>query len=710
MAKVQPLKTNFAAGELAPEIAMRRDTKQYRDGAKSLLNSRVLLGGGVKRRSGTERITTTPNGDSFIFEFIYNQTTQYVLVFSAERMDAYSRDPDTGVLTAAGNVTSCPWTGKKFKTMDVCVSGNTIIVTHPDFLHTIVRTGASTWVADEFPFYIDAQARVHEPHTKVAANATTILPSALGGSITLTTSAAHWTADYVGKRIRVIDREVEITAYTSSTVVTATVLQPLRPYQDLTVASSIFFAVDDVVEGETSGAKGIVLAVPNATTVSVVITEALTKFEAEELIGPNGHSTISAVADASPLPVRDWSEALYHVTTGFPRCAVIHRGRILFGGSAAAPSALAGSSIINIFDFDVGTGSDSEGFLETIGDTASITIIRLHSTEQLLVLTDSGPYYVPESAQNVFRPSSLAFNKFGGNWPALSTRTVDFDGGVLYLSGSIVIKLAPTGSNTAFWDATEKSFLCPHLIRTPVDICVVDNYLGGPERYACIVNADGTLAVMQLIDAEEIRNFVPWQTTGEFKSACALFGQIYAVVRRDSSASTYYLETFLDELSLDSTVEFADETALNAGKGAAFGTATVNVCVTDGETQLFHLGTYPLNHLPYVPPGPYQVGFFYDRNIELMPPNIEDSGGNMAGDLMRIVEATVHVLESARFAANGYELQAYQINKDTNLPPPHRTGPRYFQFLGWEVEPTITITQPDPMPLTVLAIGTKVSF
>jgi hypothetical protein len=36
MARRKTLQTNFSAGELAPELAMRQDTEQYKNGAKSL--------------------------------------------------------------------------------------------------------------------------------------------------------------------------------------------------------------------------------------------------------------------------------------------------------------------------------------------------------------------------------------------------------------------------------------------------------------------------------------------------------------------------------------------------------------------------------------------------------------------------------------------------------------------------------------------------
>jgi hypothetical protein len=478
----------------------------------------------------------------------------------------------------------------------------------------------------------------------------------------------------------------------------------------LTVTASANFAVGEVVEGDTSGAIGIVLAIPDAVTVTVVIATGLTKFEAEELVGPNGFTTISAVADASPAATPDWTEQMFSDIYGWPSCIEIHRSRILLGGNAAVPNAIAGSTILNVFDFDIGEGGDADGFVETIGDSQAVSVLQLHSSEQLIVLTDRGPYYVPESSQSPFRPTALAFNHFGGTWPAAPVRCKDYDGGALYISDSSVIKMSPTGQINAVWTADEKSYLCPHLIISPVDMFVVENFNGGPERYAGFVNSDGTMCVMQLSDAEEIRNFVPWTTSGNYKAACAQSGFVYTVVSRFVKGATrYFLELFAERLTMDFVTEYETGPELSDDVYDHYDAGTVHVVVSQDDVPRYYLGVHPVNFTD-LPTGDYQAGWLYDREIETLPPNIEDGDGNRAGEIMRIIEANVHVLESCRFAVYGTELTPYLITEDPSAPPPQRTGPIRVKIMGRSREPTLTISQPDPLPLTVLGIGTKVSY
>jgi hypothetical protein len=706
MARRKSLQTSFSAGELAPEVAMRQDTDQYQNGAKSLLNRRMLIGGGHVRRPGSwweAQLETNP----VLAEFIVNQTTQYVLSFAAGTMYAYVRNLDTGHLTAAGSITGGPWTGSIYLEMDWVQRGNVIFLTHASMpTQRIERTGAASWSRTALTVSIGPAGRPEHAFLKVAAAGMTLQPSALTGSITLTASAALFVAAHVGQYIRYLGKAMLITAFTDSTHVTATVIEALPGTQTLTVTSSASFAVGEVVEGATSGAKGLVTGIPDGTHLTVVIIEGLTKFAAENLTGPNGVTAISAVADATPSAVTDWDEQLFGPVYGYPGCIELHRNRLVFGGHPAAPDYLIASVINDLYNFNTGTGGDADAIIESIGDAGASKIVQLSSAEQLLVLTDRGPYYVAEGLNNPFRASSISFLPFGSPWPINATAQVQaFDSGAIMVSGSLIIKARQTGNQTATWDADEVSLLSPHLIETPDRIAVTSNFAGNPERYAVFRNSDGTAAVLQLVEVQKIRNFTPWTTDGEYLSFASIAGDLYAAVSRTIDNQTkYILELFDQNITVDCAVQYATEAAMDAGVPTQYGDTDVNVVTPD-----YHLGEGPVS-LRTFPAGPYTVGLYYTSTTEILPPVIPGPEGPMAGDLMRIVECYVHVLTSARFAANGRSLSAYQLSDDISLPPPLKNGPQRFQFMGWSREPTVTITQADPLPLEILAVKTIVAY
>jgi hypothetical protein len=624
---------------------------------------RCLIGGGATRRPGMPHLATLTQRSVGI-EFIVDSSTKYILCFSAGRMDAFLPDG-----TAAGSLTSCPWTGTIFEEMDFEQSGNTIFLFHAEMPTQIVtRTGAASWSRAAFTFFSGVGGRTEQPYYKVAAPAVTLAPSAV----------------------------------TDGDTATGTVVEPLPPTQTLTVTSSANFAVGEVILGDTSGARGQVTGVPDGTHITAVIIVGLTPFAAEPLIGPNGETAISAVASATPAAVTDWDEQLFSAVNGYPACGVLHRNRLIFAGHPVVPNAIMASRLGNLYSQDIGDASDADAIFELIGDASAAAIVQMHSAEQLLIATDHGLYYIPESQANPFRPTSISFSPFGSPWPITPTcKARSFDDGVIFISGSVIIIARPTGNITQSWGAEEVSLLSSHIIDNPIRLGVTTNFNGGPERYALLVNADGTIAALQLVSAQKIRNVTPWDTDGTINSVVCLQGDVYLTTTRTLAGSTAYALEMLDQdVTLDSARtldDLSDTTAI-------FGTDAANVVVDN-----YSLGTYPLT-VDDPPDGPYTVGLFYDTRTEILPPAIEDEEGPAAGELMRIVESYVSVISSARFAQNGYELSAYQVTDALDQPPPLRTGPQRFQFMGWSREPTLWITQPDPLPLTVLAIKSTVAY
>lgn len=700
MPRKKSFQTNFSAGELAPELISRQDTEQYANGAKSLLNYQCLIGGGARRRPGLAWLANLPF-DSILVEFIVNQTTRYILAFSAGRMDAFLEDG-----TAAGNLTAKPWTGTIWREMDWAQAGNTIFLVHPDMPpQRVIRTGAATWLSGPFEFFRGPGSTTEQPYYRVANPAYTLAPSALSGpGITLqaTVGSNVFVGAHVGSIFRYVGKEVLITAVADGDTAVGNVIETLPSTQSLTVTSSAQFAVGEAVAGQVSNARGTITAIPDGVHVEVVVTTGLTEFEVEDLVGPNGVTSISAVAAATPAAVVDWDEQLFSVVNGYPACIELHRNRLLFAGHPAVPNALIASRINNLYSFNVDDGTDADAIFETIGDAGASAIVQLYSAEQLLVLTDHGPYYVPESQANPFRPTSIAFFPFGSPWPiTASAKARPFDGGVLAVSGSLVIKLKPTGDLTRSWDAEEVSLLSSHIIHSPVGLAVASNFAGGAERYAFLLNDDGTIAVLQLVEQQKIRNVTPWETSGSVKSICCIQGDAFAVVQRFVAGATHY---YLEKFDTSYTLDLARTVAAITDIAPFYGTTSVNV-IAGG----YSLGPTPLA-FGTPPAGPYEVGLFYDTELEILPPAVDDREGSHAGELMRILESYVQVQDSARFAQNGYELSAYQVTDALDEAPPNRSGFQRFQFQGWSREPTLTITQPDPLSLTVLGIKTIVAF
>lgn len=712
MARTKTIQTNFGAGELAPDFWYRQDASQYGAGAKSLLNARLFVGGGAESRPGSLWLATLP-ADSRLREWVVNESTKYMVAFSAGRFDAYLPDG-----TAAGSLTGCPWTGEMWRTMDISQAGDTAFVTHSGFWPKVItRTGPSTWAIADYAFAAGPAGRKEQPYFKFAPPAMTLQPSARTGSITLTSSAAWFSAAYVGLRLRYAGREVLITGYTSPTQVSATVTEELPRTQRLVMTSSMGFSVGDVVEGLLSNSRGKVVTVVNSTTIEVVLIDSLAPFIGthgvnlwETVLGPTGKASISDAANVTtvdPAAFDEWDEQVFGPIWGYPSCVEIHRARLCFGGVTGIPGALIASKPDNLYDHNVGKGNDGDAIFETIGNAGASGIVQMHSAEQLLVMTDNGAFYVPEASNNPFRPSGISFNPFGNPWAISTAPARAYDGGVLMVSGSLVIKARPTGDTTRQWTADEVSLLSAHMLNDPVDLAVGSNFARGPEKYAFLVNSDGSMAVLQLIEAQETRNMVPWKTAGEYRSVACLGGDCYVCVRRVIDGSTVYLlEKFDPATSLDATRVYADVSAVN-GWQADWGATAVTIITADLR---YALAAPPLL-LEDPPAGPYHVGIVPspDFEIETLPPVVDLNGVIYTGEPMRILRCWVQARDSARFTSMGTELTAYLVTDHVDQPPNKRSGPQVFESLGWKIEPTVRITRADPLPVRILGIKTEVA-
>lgn len=701
MAKTTVVQTSFAAGELDPSLAMRHDVQQYQAGARRLTNGRLLVGGGVRRREGTRWLDALV-GDGRIIPWTVNETTKYVVVLTAGRFDAYHDDG-----TWAGCLLECPWSLSQARAATWFQSANTLFLAHTDFpTQRIMRTGPDSWARDAVAFAQPAGAagRVHQPYLKVAPENMTLRPSARVGSITLTTSAAWWRAEHVGGRVRYAGREVAVTSIASSTVANGTVIDELPPTQEVIVDNGSGWSIGQVVEGDETGARGEVIEI-DGNKLTILVDERLTGMSAgEHLIGPDSRAKInSTVTDAGYGPgaaVRNWDEQLYGPAHGYPAAVGLHRNRMILAGGRAVPNVVCASRTDALYDFDVGDALDTDAVIDLLGDSAAQRIVQVVSTEQLLVLTDRGAYYVAESPSRPFTPANVSLLPFGSPWPASNARAEPFDNGVIVVTGSTIVKLSPTGDTTAQWTGAPTSLLASHTIKAPVDAAFTTGWYGGVETYGFFVNADGTMACMQLLESQQVRSFAPWSIAGSIRSVAAVGDELFLVTRRTvNGAVKHLLERVDPALSLDAATVYN-----------SLGEALERYGATPGVQVV--AGRYALGGLPQPDPaadGPYEVGLEFPWVIETLPPVVQGRNGPVVHDTMRICRVWVELQSSHRLSVSGQTLTAYAVTDDLSEAPPQRNGPQEFRLLGRARRPTITIQAPEPLPVTVLGLSMEVS-
>lgn len=255
MGRFSTTRNNFLGGELSLRADGRVDIPQYLLGCKELKNFVPIPSGGITRRPGTRYLDkvqgASPNvaGSTKLIPFVFSSTDSYVIII-------YN---DVTAGETKFRVYSSGTTGGNFTEQTVSVSGTE----PPDYMNTdlrqiqyaqsadvmflcidgykpfvIYRTGSPGSYTFNVTRYVDGSgfgagdSWLRVPYlSEILAATTTITPSATTGAITLTASSPIFTNLNVGSFYRITHGAttgyVRVTAFTSSTQVSATVLATL---------------------------------------------------------------------------------------------------------------------------------------------------------------------------------------------------------------------------------------------------------------------------------------------------------------------------------------------------------------------------------------------------------------------------------------------------------------------------------------------------
>jgi len=720
------VQTNFSSGEIGPLMDMRHDTGAYQNGARRLRNVSVLNQGGITRRPGTEYLATL-NGRSRMIPFEFSNTEQYIFAFGDQRLDIYST---AGSLIQS--LTSCPWTTSILFSMTYSQAADVMIVCSPQMATQIIRrTSANTFTRTAFSFDQSVNGeQIYQPYYKFADDSVTLSCSGTTGSVTVTSSAAHFTAGYVGTRIRWFGIELDITAYTNSTTVTATVKGELKGAYDIdpmkteegTSTVEITHANHGLATGASvtiSGANafaGLTKSHINGTFSITVLNDNVYKFTAGGTAnasadggGPNVHFT------GNNIPTRNWDEPAFSTVRGYPGCVTFHESRLWFGGSYSQPDSLWASKIGQFFNFNVGEGLDNESIQVSVGSDDISSVLHLVSNRHLQIFTATSEFYVPRVSQSTITPGNITIAR-QTPYGCTTVMPLPFDGATVYLQGtrSAIREFLYTDTEQAY-SAPMLTLLADHLIDTPNDMNILFGTEDRPEQYLLVVNNDGTIACFHSARSEKLAAWSLWETehpsnTAKFDSLVSIGNRMYFSVLRGSS---YYLERLAKndlELTLDCAKSYT--------AGSATKTWTINAIYANRTVSVvsnnYYLGDFACNGSSQIVLNDevtsITVGFNYDVTIESLPANINLPSGNYSGRPKRIARVILALNSTLAVNVQGNRLIIRQVTDDFSLQPTAVTGKREFFLLGFNRDATVIITQSEPLPLRLLGMAMEVSI
>ena len=698
MARRFPFSTSFAAGEVAEEYLMRTDLQVRNESCRQFRNAMNAAGGGFRRRWGTLDLAAL-DGLSRLETYGIGADDARLIVFSNGKFQ-------TRTLAGAviQSITGCPWTAAELFTMQVAIEDGKIVVTSTEFAPRLLTLASGTWSIAVLGFADGLNGTKLQPYWRFAERGVSLTPGAFSGSgVTLQTSASFFTADHIGTRLRYTGNEITVTAVTDGDTAAGTVIGTLFPTLTVTVGSSSGFIAGQVVQGDTTQIRGVISGVPSGTSLTVQLLDGYTQFDpVEPLVGPTAKSTISAIAVAgAPAATIEWDEALISTARGYPNACALHRNRLMMGAFPSAQNVMAASATGDITDFNTGTGLETDAIIERVGRESSIGLRHFGSTEQLLLLTEAGVYYVPEQVGAPLSPTNFELLKIGPEAAAAPQPLLVSEGLIFAEQGSGRAMICiPTGNVRRSWEIADLSELAFHLMGTPVEMELLAANTQ-TDRLVLVLKDDGDLAVLTYRRNQTFSAWGLWSTTGSWRSLVVANGVLYAVAERTLDGVTAFrLEKF------DSGA-WADGMKSLATLATAFTPyADTTVGAWDGPSKI---GTFTMNSSGVIQGvddsySAIRIGFDFPLTVEGPPPVDQQMG---LRPNYKITRVDVDVIGGVGFKGNGRDPSGWSGEIGGATVP--QTGVRRFRPLGRAKYPTFTIQQDIGGPLEIRSITMEVT-
>jgi len=414
--------TSFVSGELGSKLDGRTDFDKYRTGCKTLENFLVHPQGAATRRVGTQFISevkTSANKTRLIpFEFSTTQT--YILEFGNQYIRFYK---DKGQILSGGlpyEIASPYLTAELFE-IKFAQSADVLYICHPNHaVRKLSRTGHTSWTLEELLF-------TYGPFLDDNAEATTLSASAISGnSVTVTASAVTGINNNTGFQTTDIGRLIsigyglgyaEITARTSTTVITVDILETLAPKVNPSKLSKEISSSDTTIQVDKID--------DYAATGTIIIDDEIITYTGKDAAtrsftgctrGTSSttavtHRTLAYVYSSENIATTKWKLGAFSNTSGHPACVSFFEQRLVFAGTNTEPQTIYFSKSGDYENFAVGTLAD-DAMIYTIASNQVNRIRYLKAQRTLIIGTTGGEFTVTaDGTDAAVTPTNLTIKK-----------------------------------------------------------------------------------------------------------------------------------------------------------------------------------------------------------------------------------------------------------------------------------------------------------
>lgn len=411
---------------------------------------------------------------------------------------------------------------------------------------------------------------------------------------------------------------------------------------------------------------------------------------------------------ASASATRDFEEQAFSAARGWPASCCFHQDRLVIGGSRDLPNRLWLSRSSDLFNFDLGEGLDDEGIEFAILSDQVNAIGAVFSGRHLQIFTSGAEWM---ASGEPLTPSNIQLNRQTriGSPVGRTVPPRDVDGATLFVSrsGRELREFIFADIEQAY-QARDVAAAAGHLVNAPVDA----DY-DTPGRLLYLVMGDGTLGTVTMYRSEQVTAWSLQETAGAFLSVALAGGDVYVMVRR---AGGVFIERFDAALNVDAALSGRADApkAVWTGLGHLDG-ETVRVAA-DGADRGPAAVRRGAVKLEYAATG-VDIGLPFSHTVEPLPPHVATDGGGTQGGKVRLVSATLRLLDTAALhmdTGKGLVEAPFKTFGGGLLDsaPARFTGDKLVRAFGWRRDaaaPLWRIEQDTPLPFHLLSVTTHIS-
>ena len=534
MPRVIKVQTNAAVGEINPELRGRIDLQQYESALERARNVICKPQGSVERRPGLRFVlelpsAATPEDGVRAVPFAFSTTQTYMFIFCGTRAYIFKQGVLVTNINASGNnFLDCSSsvsgvadgvTSARLTNLWYTQSADTLLLFEETMAPLKIVRGAdhNLWtVADivwdtipKFPFT-----------TAESLPGTTLTPSAIAGTITLTAGGATWHTGRTGTAQAGASTTITLDSGASAT-------------DDIFIGSTV-----TINSGTGSGQSRIISDYVGSSKVATVLTawstnpdntsvflvaghvgqyvQSVDNFGRARIVEVTSSTAVKAVTEvpffstdalaSSKWLVEHGYEEAWSIAKGWPRTAAFHEGRLIVGGAKSLPTTIWGSRVGQFFNFDPGSALDDEGLEATIDTDAVNECTAVFSGRDLQVFTTSTEFICPQIDGQPLTPTGFIFKPSTERGSKPGTRPVATEGGTLYMQrGGKAIREFLFSDLEGAYVSNDISLLSSHLLQTPSRMAMRRGTNVDEGDLLLVTNSgDGSLAAFTILRSQKV--------------------------------------------------------------------------------------------------------------------------------------------------------------------------------------------------------------